>query len=93
MTPEESFPRSFVATTEDAGKRLDQFLASQIADTSRARVQQLIDEEKVLVNDRGVKASLRLRGGERISILGDVKSPALRAVVDLAHALGPGAYD
>jgi 23S rRNA pseudouridine1911/1915/1917 synthase len=67
---------------EDAGKRLDQFLVSQIAGTSRARVQQLIDEQKVLVNDVSAKASLRLRGGERISILGDVTSPPLRAMAE-----------
>jgi len=76
------FPKTFIATTEDAGKRLDQFLVSQIADTSRARVQQLIDEKKVLVDDRGAKASLRLRGGERIAILGDVKSAPLRAMAE-----------
>jgi 23S rRNA pseudouridine1911/1915/1917 synthase len=76
------FPKTFVATLEDAGKRLDQFLVSQIADTSRARIQQLIDEEKVVVNDLAPKASLRLRGGERIAILGDVKSPPLRAMAD-----------
>jgi 23S rRNA pseudouridine1911/1915/1917 synthase len=68
--------------TEDIGKRLDQFLVSQIANTSRARVQQLIDQEKVLVNDEAAKASLRLRGGERVTILGEVKSPPLRAMAE-----------
>jgi 23S rRNA pseudouridine1911/1915/1917 synthase len=76
----DTFPKTLVAKTEDAGKRLDQFLVSQIADTSRARIQQLIDEKKVVVNDSAPKASLRLRGGERIAILGDVKSPPLRAM-------------
>ena len=76
------FPKTLVATLEDVGKRLDQFLVSQITNTSRARVQQLIDEEKVLVNDAAAKASLRLRGGERIAILGDVKSPPLRAMAE-----------
>jgi 23S rRNA pseudouridine1911/1915/1917 synthase len=66
----------------DAGKRLDQFLVSLIASTSRARVQQLINQEKVLVNDDAAKASLRLRGGERIAILGDVKVPPLRAMAE-----------
>jgi 23S rRNA pseudouridine1911/1915/1917 synthase len=75
-------PKTIVATVEDVGKRLDQFLVSQIPDTSRARVQQLIDEEKVLVNDAAAKASLRLRGGERITILAGVKSPALRAMAE-----------
>jgi 23S rRNA pseudouridine1911/1915/1917 synthase len=78
----DTFPKHFVATVEDAGKRLDQFLVSQIADTSRARVQQLINEEKVLVNDDRAKASLRLRGGERIAILGEVKSTPLRAMAE-----------
>ena len=82
MTSKEPFPRSFVATAEDAGKRLDQFLVIRIADTSRARVQRLIEEEKVLVNDRAAKTSLRLRGGERITILGEVKSPPLRAMAE-----------
>jgi 23S rRNA pseudouridine1911/1915/1917 synthase len=78
----DTFPKTFVATNEDAGKRLDQFLVSQIVDTSRARVQQLINEEKVLVNDDPAKASLRLRGGERIAILGEVKSTPLRAMAE-----------
>lgn len=78
----DTFPKILVATVEDAGKRLDQFLVSQIVDTSRARVQQLINEEKVLVNDDPAKASLRLRGGERIAILGEVKSTPLRAMAE-----------
>lgn len=78
----DTFPKTLVVKTEDAGKRLDQFLVSQIVDTSRARVQQLIDEKKVLVNEEAAKASLRLRGGERIAILGDVKSPPLRAMAE-----------
>jgi 23S rRNA pseudouridine1911/1915/1917 synthase len=78
----DTFPKHFNATLEDAGKRLDQFLVSQIANISRARVQQMIDEESVLVNDALAKASLRLRGGERISILGEVKSPPLRAMAE-----------
>jgi 23S rRNA pseudouridine1911/1915/1917 synthase len=77
-----TFPKHIVVTLDDAGKRLDQFLVGQIADTSRARVQQLIEQEKILVNDDAVKASLRLRGGERISILGDVKSSPLRAMAE-----------
>jgi 23S rRNA pseudouridine1911/1915/1917 synthase len=78
----DTFPKTFVATNQDAGKRLDQFLVSQIVDTSRARVQQLINEEKVLVNDDRAKASLRLRGGERIAILGEVKAQPLRAMAE-----------
>jgi 23S rRNA pseudouridine1911/1915/1917 synthase len=78
----ETLPKSFIATVEDAGKRLDQFLVSRLAHTSRARVQQLIGEEKVLVNEVRAKASSRLRGGERIAILGAVRTPPLRAMAE-----------
>ena len=66
---------------EDAGKRLDQLLVTQL-DVSRARVQQLISEAKVLVNDASPKPSLKLRGGERITVLGSVARPPLRAIAE-----------
>jgi len=65
-----------------AGQRLDQFLASQLPDTSRARVQQLIAEEKALVNGAPAKPSVKLRGGEEISVLGDPVLPPLRAIAE-----------
>lgn len=76
------FPKTFLAAAEDAGKRLDQFLAGQLTETSRARVQQLIAEEKVLVNDAAAKASSRLRGGERIQVLGSTTPAPLRAIAE-----------
>jgi len=45
-------------------------------------VQQLISQEKVLVNDEPAKASLKLRGGERISVLGSAERPPLRAIAE-----------
>jgi len=77
-----TFPKHFTASPEDAGQRLDQFLVSQIHEISRARVQQLIDEGKVLVNDGVSKASLRLHGGERIAVLADAELPPLRAIAE-----------
>ena len=78
----EPFPISLSVAPEDVGKRLDQFLAAQLRETSRARVQQLIAERKVLVNDTTAKASRRLRGGERIVVLGAVELPPLRALAE-----------
>ncbi|MGH9530627.1 MAG: RluA family pseudouridine synthase [Terriglobales bacterium] len=78
----EKFP-IFISVGSDAtGKRLDQFLAANIQETSRARMQQLISEQKVLVNDVPAKASLRLRGNESITILGAVQLPPLRAIAE-----------
>jgi 23S rRNA pseudouridine1911/1915/1917 synthase len=65
---------------EHAGQRLDQFLVSHLPETSRARVQQLIAQEKVLVDGKSPKPSLHLRGGEQIEILGTVERPPLRAI-------------
>src|ERR1700704_5658399 len=78
----EVFPLLISVVPEDAGKRLDQFLAARLDAVSRARVQELISEEKVLVNDAAAKASLKLHGGERISILGEVQRPPLRAMAE-----------
>ncbi|MBZ5706202.1 MAG: RluA family pseudouridine synthase [Acidobacteriia bacterium] len=78
----EQFPISISVAQEDGGKRLDQFLTAQLPETSRARVQQLIEQQKVLVNEVAAKASLRLRGGERIAVLGDVQAPPLRAIAE-----------
>lgn len=76
------YPKEFVAEADAAGKRLDQFLTVQLTGTSRARVQQLIAEQKVLVNAAPAKMSLRLRGGEQISVLGDTQPPPLRAIAE-----------
>lgn len=77
-----SFPMTITVAADFAGQRLDQFLAAQLPDSSRARVQQLIAEEKAVVNGLPAKSSLRLRGGEEISVLGDPVLPPLRAVAE-----------
>ncbi len=74
------FPVVFSVSSEDAGSRLDQFLVAKIPEVSRARVQQLIEQELVRVNDTTAKASLRLRGGEQVMVLGPAKVEPLRAI-------------
>jgi 23S rRNA pseudouridine1911/1915/1917 synthase len=76
----ETFPIVFPVTSEDAGTRLDQFLVGKIPEVSRARVQQLIEQELVVVDDVAAKASLRLRGGERVKVLGPAQVEPLRAI-------------
>ncbi len=78
----EQFPILITVPSEGNGKRLDQFLATHIQETSRARVQQLISEKKVLVDDAPAKASLRLHGAERIAILGAAQLAPLRAIAE-----------
>jgi 23S rRNA pseudouridine1911/1915/1917 synthase len=54
----------FRALKEHAGLRLDAFLVARLHRYSRARVQKLIDEGRVTLGGRGVKASVRLFEGE-----------------------------
>jgi 23S rRNA pseudouridine1911/1915/1917 synthase len=74
------YPIRLNVPVTNAGTRLDQFLVSQLLDVSRARIQQLISEDKVQVNGARGKASLRLRGGEQIEVLGPALPAPLRAV-------------
>src|ERR1700756_1902165 len=78
----EKYPVTITVASESAGQRLDQFLAAQLPDTSRARVQQLIAEEKALVGGAPAKPSLKLRGGEQITVLGDPVLQPLRAIAE-----------
>ncbi len=55
---------------------------SRLESVSRARVQEMIAEGKVLVNDSPAKASLKLRGGERISVLGEAQRAPLKAIAE-----------
>ena len=77
-----NFPVTISVPPDAAGQRLDQFLTAHIPDISRARVQQLLAEQKALVNGSASKPSLRLRGGEQITILGDPEPPPLRAIAE-----------
>src|SRR6202451_564026 len=78
----ESFHILISVAAEDAGKRLDQFLAARLESVSRARVQEMIAENLVLVNDAAAKASLKLRGGERVSVLGEAQRAPLKAIAE-----------
>ena len=78
----DSFPTIVEATEEDAGKRLDQFLVSHLPDVSRARIQQLIAQELVVINNARAKASQRLRGDETVRILGPAHREPLRAIAE-----------
>src|SRR5262249_15425845 len=77
-----SATRAFSVEEADAGKRLDQFLVAALgaAEVSRARVQQLIHQQKVQVNGNVARASLRLRARDQIAVMGPAQPPPLKAV-------------
>ncbi len=53
---------------DSAGGRIDQALAARLPDLSRATLQRLIREGLVLVGGQPVRASHRVRGGERVTV-------------------------
>jgi 23S rRNA pseudouridine1911/1915/1917 synthase len=71
--------QTFIVPSEAAGKRLDVWLAGELTEVSRVRIQQLIEQKKVTVNGELPKPSLHLQGGEQIAVTGRVELPPLRA--------------
>lgn len=69
------------ASADDAGKRLDHFLAEKFPEYSRARMQGWVREGLVLVNNAVQKPSFSLRGGERILVTPKAPPP-LRAMAE-----------
>lgn len=61
--------RTWSIQTDEAGQRLDRYLASVLSDMSRTKVQQLIAEEAVLVNGYPSKSGYALRTGDEIQLL------------------------
>ncbi|HXJ16069.1 MAG TPA: RluA family pseudouridine synthase, partial [Candidatus Polarisedimenticolia bacterium] len=64
------FAHTMVLTVaaEHAGERLDRFLASQLADLSRSRIQSLMQEGRVWVDGVVRKASHRVETGEAVTV-------------------------
>jgi 23S rRNA pseudouridine1911/1915/1917 synthase len=67
---------------EATGQRLDLFLAQQLGEVSRSRVQLLLQQGSVLVDGKRAKSSRKVRAGESISILGDPQPPPLHAMAE-----------
>ncbi len=78
--PEQRFP----IDVGSVGQRLDQFLTARLQQVSRARVQHLIEQDRVTVTGpdlkiRAMKASGKLRARETIIVTGEATAPPLRA--------------
>jgi 23S rRNA pseudouridine1911/1915/1917 synthase len=59
---------TFAVSEDDAGARLDRFLATRAGELSRTRIQELIAEGRVRVNGVVTKPSHRVEGGEQVEI-------------------------
>jgi len=65
---EENLALTFTTTADDTGMRLDAYLAERIEGWSRSRLQRLIENEDVLVNEKPVKPSHKLHSGDEIEV-------------------------
>jgi 23S rRNA pseudouridine1911/1915/1917 synthase len=59
---------TFAVSEDDAGTRLDRFLATRAGELSRTRIQELIAEGRVSVNGVVTKPSHRVEAGEQVEI-------------------------
>ena len=59
---------TFKIEQQSEGERLDAYLASQIEQWSRMRLQRLIETEDVLVNGKAVKPSYRIREHDEVEV-------------------------
>ena len=53
---------------EDEKKRIDVFISDKLEDLSRMTIKRLLDEEKILVNNKNVKASYKVCQNDKIVI-------------------------
>jgi 23S rRNA pseudouridine1911/1915/1917 synthase len=74
--------RTLEVPAEASGRRLDQYLAQALGDTSRSRIQLLLDQGGVLLDGRVPKASVHLRPGQHIEITGEPHPAPLRAFAE-----------
>ena len=59
---------TFLIKQEDCGQRIDKYLTARMTDFSRARIQKLLDEGQVMVNNKIVKANHKLKLDEEVFI-------------------------
>ena len=67
-TPEAEIVHTYRSEASGTGARLDRWLAEHEPARSRARLQSLIKDGRVLVNGREARASQRLKDGDRITL-------------------------
>ena len=61
--------RTLTATTEDAGTRLDSFLAGRLEGVTRSAAARLIESGCVTVDGKPAGKSVRMAGGETVCVL------------------------
>ena len=58
----------FLVLKDDENKRIDSFLNNNLEDVSRNRIQKLIEEKQVLVNNKSINKNYKLKENDKIII-------------------------
>lgn len=58
-----------IISENDAGKRLDAFLAEKMEDMTRSRIQKLIEKECITVNSFSAKSNCRIKEGDIVDVV------------------------
>ena len=69
----------FTVTAEEAGQRLDGFLAEAMEELSRSRIQNLCEDGRITVNGKAAKKNQKLKAGDVIEV--EVPAPAPTEIV------------
>ena len=57
--------QNLIAEPEDKGTRIDKYLSQELEDVSRSRIQKLLDDGDITVDDKCVKSNYKLNGTEQ----------------------------
>jgi len=68
MSPLHTPTLQHFVVSEDAGLRLDRYLAARLPELSRTRIQELVDEGRVRVNGSAARCAHRVVSGEAIEV-------------------------
>lgn len=63
------YNEKIVVTDEDDGIRIDRFLADNLEDITRNRIQKLIDDNQITVNNKDIKANYKVKENDIISVI------------------------
>jgi 23S rRNA pseudouridine1911/1915/1917 synthase len=84
MAASQMISAEYRAAPEDAGARLDHFLAAQATTLSRSRLQDLIKSGHVTLNGNTAKPNTRLRAGDAIAVAEPPPVPTGTVAEDIA---------
>ena len=67
--PEQEEVLEFVVNEENAGNRIDKYLSVIQTELTRSYIQKLIEEDRIFLAEKPVKANFRVKTGQRVTIL------------------------